>query len=210
MFYTIYQITNKETGKTYIGKHQTDNLDDGYMGSGLLLKRAQEKHGLDVFEKTILHVFDNEDEMNVKEAELVTEEFCSRDDTYNLCPGGKGGWGYVNQNGLSGLVSYNKSEKKSLDSKRTIYYGLEKRRKIQQTIEFREKMSKSRSGIKCSINGMQGKIHSKETKSKMSDAHSGKNNSQYGLQWITNGLESKKIRKDDLIPDGWRKGRKMK
>jgi hypothetical protein len=37
----------------------------------------------------------------------------------------------------------------------------------------------------------------------------GEKNSSFGSMWITNGVESKKIKKDDLIPDGWRKGRKM-
>ena len=35
---------------------------------------------------------------NGKEYELVTQEFCLREDTYNLCPGGKGGFGYINKN----------------------------------------------------------------------------------------------------------------
>jgi len=32
--------------------------------------------------------------------------------------------------------------------------------------------------------------------------------SQFGKRWITNESESKKINKNDLIPSGWRLGRK--
>ena len=84
-------------GMIYIGKHQTQNLDDDYMGSGKLLQRAIRKYGLEKFKKEILFVFETESEMNTKEAELVNEAFVSRDDTYNLCFGGQGGWSYVNK-----------------------------------------------------------------------------------------------------------------
>lgn len=105
-FYTIYKITHIDTGKFYIGRHVTSNLDDGYMGSGKRIRHAIEKHGTNAFTKEYLFIFDNEDDMYAKEAELVTEEFCLQEDTYNITPGGfAGGWSYVNCNGLSGLTS---------------------------------------------------------------------------------------------------------
>lgn len=36
----IYLIRNLINNKIYIGKHSTDNYDDGYFGSGAYLKRA--------------------------------------------------------------------------------------------------------------------------------------------------------------------------
>lgn len=54
--------------------------------------------------------------------------------------------------------------------------------------------------------GMLGKNHSDASRSKMSDSQKGPGNSQYGSQWITNGVESKKIKKGDSIPEGWKKG----
>ena len=65
MFYTIYKITNNVNGKYYIGKHQTKDLNDGYMGSGKFIKRAIEKYGVKNFTKEIIHVFDNEKDRNI-------------------------------------------------------------------------------------------------------------------------------------------------
>lgn len=90
MFYTIYKITNKVTGQIYIGQHVTDNLDDGYMGSGIRISRSIAKYGKDLFDKEILFVFNNFEDMNDKEAELVNEAFIKRSDTLNVVLGGTG------------------------------------------------------------------------------------------------------------------------
>ena len=97
MFYTIYKITNILDNKIYIGKHQTKNINDNYMGSGKLIKIAIQKYGIENFKKEILHIFDNEKDMKNKEKELVVLDEMS----YNLCDGGKGGFGYINRTGLN-------------------------------------------------------------------------------------------------------------
>lgn len=91
MKYIIYKITNTKNGKIYIGKHQTNNVNDSYFGSGIALGRAIKKHGKKWFTKEVLHVFDNELQMNEKEKELVNEEFLSTSNTYNIGVGGDGG-----------------------------------------------------------------------------------------------------------------------
>ena len=91
MKYTIYKTTNTVNNKIYIGKHQTENINDCYLGSGVSLERAIKKYGKECFVKEILYVFDNEQEMNFKEKELVTEEFIKRKDNYNKSLGGEGG-----------------------------------------------------------------------------------------------------------------------
>ena len=58
------------------------------MGSGVLITKAIEKHGLENFEKTILFECKSEEEMNAKEAEIVNEDFIARDDVYNMTVGG--------------------------------------------------------------------------------------------------------------------------
>lgn len=167
------------------------------MGSGKLLRSAINKHGIDNFQKRVLYVFETEDEMNLMEAQIVTEEFCSRDDTYNVCPGGKGGWGYVNQNGKN--IGYGIS----FTSESGKFYGSLNGRKNFQ--------SAHRKGI-IKYDAFRGKTHSKLSKTLMSErakARTKEQNSQYGTMWITNGKINRKIKSSEIIPDGWFKGRKM-
>jgi len=61
------------------------------MGSGSYLKNAIRKYGIENFEKIILEFFATSDEMYLKEAEIVNEEFILRKDVYNMMTGGEGG-----------------------------------------------------------------------------------------------------------------------
>jgi len=88
MDYLVYKVTNRLNGKVYIGAHQTEDLNDSYMGSGTAIQEAIKRHGLENFEKEILFTFSNCDSMMEKEAQLVTLDFVQREDTYNSIVGG--------------------------------------------------------------------------------------------------------------------------
>lgn len=91
MYFTVYKITNLINGKIYVGVHKTDNLEDDYMGSGVYIKRAIEKHGVENFKKEYLFVYDNADDMYNAETVIVNEQFVESHETYNLKTGGYGG-----------------------------------------------------------------------------------------------------------------------
>lgn len=88
--YIIYKTTNKINKKEYIGFHTVydGNYDDGYMGSGKLIKAALQKYGLENFEREILFEYNSRDDAEKKERELVNETYVLRPDTYNISLGG--------------------------------------------------------------------------------------------------------------------------
>lgn len=91
IFYTIYKIVNLVNDKEYIGKHITSNLYDSYMGSGINIKTDIKKYGVENFYKEILFIFDNVNDMNLKEKELVDIDYINNELTYNIAIGGGGG-----------------------------------------------------------------------------------------------------------------------
>lgn len=214
MFFIIYKITNSINCKIYVGMHKTKNLDDGYMGSGKAIKRAIRKYGLNSFSKTILFFCENEQEMMKKEAEIVDAVFCLRKDTYNICAGGKGGFGYINGNGLS-VRNFTKENAKE----RSELAKIAKKELASSSEEWIKRYAKNQSEAKkrhYQKNGSHwsGKNHTEKTKELMSMSRIGKQtgskNGQFGKMWITNGNDSFRIPKNEEIPEGWRKGRVIK
>jgi len=101
MYFIIYETKCLIDGKVYIGAHQTENLDDGYLGSGIHLKRAIKLHGKENFHRKILSFHMTFKEMYAEEKQIVTPEFIKDKENYNLKPGGEGGWYSVNASGMN-------------------------------------------------------------------------------------------------------------
>lgn len=89
-YHFVYKTVNKANGKYYIGKHSTDDLNDGYLGSGTLLKKALKKYGKENFEREIICFCSSSEEVYAKEHEIVTQEIVNDPMSYNLRCGGEG------------------------------------------------------------------------------------------------------------------------
>jgi len=212
IYFTVYKIKNIINNKIYIGCHRTKNLDDNYMGSGLLIRRAIEKYGIENFKKEYIEIFDNEEDMFKMESALVNEDFVKDESTYNLKEGGCGGWSYVNEHRD---VSYLHSD----EHRQRLYKQGIKVKELMSNDEYKKEFSvKVKNGVQKNIkirgtfNTWEGRKHTEESKRKIGNANSinqlGTNNSMYNHTYVSN-VDSKMcicISNDELedyISDGW-------
>jgi hypothetical protein len=198
----IYKTTCLITKRFYIGMHSTDNLDDGYKGSGKRLRYSINKHGRDNHVTEILETLPNRKALAAREKEIVNEKFLEDPQCMNIVIGGEGG--YISKE------HYIKRTKLGYEAFR---YKLKNDPEFNKM--FKEKIANTMKGNKYGLGNTNwiGKKHSDESKLKMSKSASSKSpeqNSQFGSCWITNEIESKKIKKGNNIPEGWRLGRKIK
>ena len=85
-YHYFYKITNTINNHFYYGVHNTDDLNDGYMGSGVRLHKAYKKYGVENFKKEILKFFDSAEEAFDYE-ESVCCRFCGNCRYFCLCAG---------------------------------------------------------------------------------------------------------------------------
>lgn len=90
MYHYFYKITNTINEHYYVGIHSTENLNDGYFGSGKDLKKAIRKFGKSSFKKENLKFFDSREELSEYEKNYIKEYDCLSDPIcYNISPGGE-------------------------------------------------------------------------------------------------------------------------
>jgi len=99
MRHFIYKITNNLNGKYYIGRHSTKNIDDSYMGSGIGIKNAINKYGIENFTKEIIEETSSSELLWELEKQIVNEDVVKDNMSYNMTYGGK--------HYLHGLKKYN-------------------------------------------------------------------------------------------------------
>ena len=183
MFFYTYKITllkGSIAGHYYYGQHRTNNLNDGYAGSGRVIKDYFKKYPKiehQTYIKEIISFYNSLEELNKAEFELIGDKYNTDPLCLNLIPGGTG-------------KGRNKGYKHSENTiKKISNSNLGKHR----SEETKQKISNSKKGISNKL--------SEETKRKISESHKGLVLSEETKQKISNS-------KKGHIP--WNKGIKFK
>ena len=204
-YHFLYKTTNLKNGRYYLGMHSTSKLDDGYLGSGKRLRRSIRKYGKENFKVEILEFFKSREDLIIGEKKLITEDTLKDKLCMNLKPGGSGGFNNKEHQlkcSISGKsVFLEKLQTDEIFSKK--FYDACSNSNLINPRGFAANKTK-----RCDWSGRKHKDDSKRLiGDKNSINQKGSKNSQFGSFWITNGIESVKLKKDSIIPDRWWKGR---
>lgn len=152
----IYKITNNINGKFYIGQHKSNTLDDAYWGSGILIKNAINKEGIDKFSREILEWCDSKEHLNQQEIYWISKlDSMNSDIGYNLTTGGDGTPGAKLSDKTKFKIGQSKIGKK----------------RSQKTIEKMRKTIIEKGLHKGSKNGHYGKRFTQEQKKHFSEIY---------------------------------------
>lgn len=223
----LYKIVNLLNGNFYIGVHRTDNLNDSYMGSGVILKRAIKKHGIENFKKEILEFFDNYEDLLKREKEIINEEMLNDKKCYNAREGGYGNCSFPEhiKKKLSKIAKKRWENEEYKEMMQEKCYNKKRNAVISQKIkkwidenpekhhERMMKINKNPEKIKKMADTHRGMKRSDEAKKNISEAAK-KNHKKNpllcgrGCFYIhnPNNGEIKRLKRKEEIPDGWLKG----
>ena len=195
--YCIYRIRNLINGKTYIGQHRYKKLNDSYLGSGKLIKRAIEKYGKENFKKEIL-------EKDISTVELANDfeqmyilfERAKGKAEYNISSGGYSHAGVkASEDTRRKQSNAKKGKKLSEEHRKNIGIASKNRaaetrkkrsdslKKVVHTEEWNKKVSEARRSIK----------HTPEARRKISEANKGRAQPESMKQNVSKTLQKKAV-----------------
>ena len=91
LYHFLYKTTNNIDGKFYYGIHSTENINDGYLGSGVILNKAIKKYGRENFSREIIKFCNTREEALILERKTITEDLLRSSECYNITYGGGAG-----------------------------------------------------------------------------------------------------------------------
>lgn len=204
-------------GTKYIGYHY-GKLKDNYFGSGVKLKEKLKYFSQDVIQKKIISVHETQAEARIAEREQTILVDAVNDSLYlNMIPGGNGCiaagktyeeiYGIEKAKLLKIIRSKSSKGRKWTKKQRALLLVAFKKRipwnkeMVFDKNDLRCRGGRKNKGKKSWNSGITGKKYTKHYSSGLTPP------SMLGRIWINNGIEQKKILKEQNIPQGWKKGR---
>ena len=155
----IYKTTNTLNGKIYIGKDTNNNPN--YLGSGVILKNAIKKYGIQNFKKEILENCNTIEDLNKREKYWIKQyNTLNKQIGYNISLGGDGG----------DLFSNNPNKENI--RKKYIKANKEKCIGMHRSNESKQKMKLNHADFTGIKNPFYGKIHNEKTIQKIKQIQS--------------------------------------
>lgn len=211
----LYKTTCVITGKFYIGIHSTKNLEDGYLGSGKVLKRSISKHGAENHIRDILEFLPCRETLKDTERKIVNETLLADPLCMNLKLGGEGGWDHQNSNSdIQRSKGAKARERMAWLLKNDPDWAAKRRQQLKDN--GRKQILRAHAEGKVRYDTFTGRKHTPETIEKMRKPKNGGSlNSQFGMVWVYSLTEKRSHRVpaselESWNSKGWIKGRKMK
>lgn len=204
MKHLVYITTNLVNGKQYVGDHSTENINDSYIGSGLLLKKSIKKHGKEKFKKEILEICKSKQEAFDKQEKYINFFNTLKPSGYNISP--KGGHNVKNCFSEESKRKISKSLKKAYKENPELIKNLSEKatgRKLSEEIKTSLKGRKShRKGLSLideygnkseEIRKKLKKPKTEEHRKKLSEIKKGVNMLEETKTKISNSLKGRNI-----------------
>lgn len=113
-YHFIYVTTNIKSNKQYIGSHSTLNINDGYLGSGIILQNYINKIGKSYFKREILEFCNSNSEARKKESIYIKKYNTLKPSGYNISP--TGGLGFKGCHSKESKIKISQSLKNQFKS----------------------------------------------------------------------------------------------
>lgn len=187
MKYFVYKTTNIITNDYYIGKHETNNINDAYLGSGTILKLSIKKYGKENFIREILSYHSSSEDALLEEYNIISKHL-GDEKCLNIVDGGGG---FTSESG----------KRASFFARQKGHFGFLSmpKEKLQKIAKYAGKL-----GAKVNKNNNTGMwaMTFEQRSSWIKESNS-------NTTWITDGFNELRIKNNDIVPEGWVKGRTM-
>ena len=215
MYYTVYKVTNTINGKVYIGRHRTDNLNDGYFASGVLINHAVKKYGRKNFEREIIHFAKDFDDMKRLELEEIEKHHGSN--CYNLSMASNGSEITSEETkkkiskSLTGYVRTEENKRKISEGSKGKVMSAESRKKMSESLRGRKQSAETIIKRANKLRGMKKRPHTEEAKKRISESKKGYKMSDEWKENISKSLKGKVVSEEtkERMREAWKK-RKLK